>query len=407
MLDAHTGAVRALVGGRDPATSRYNRALHARRQVGSAFKPFVFATALAEGVPTSQHLADQPLRMEIPGSDTWEPVNYDGSYEGDVSLRQALVRSRNIPTIRLALSVGIEEVAQTARSAGVREPMDETPALSLGTVALSPLQLATAYSTFASLGTTVTPHAVVRVEDANGQVLWEPRIPGPRPALRADVAYIVNNILQDAVNYGTGTAVRAAGYRGVVAGKTGTTNRATDTWFVGYTPESVTAVWIGYDTPSPLGSAATGGGLAAPVWGRMMRTYAAERGYPEDWPQPPGILWRDIDPSTGLLLAAGCMPEYGSPSQELFLADVQPATACPHRDWWGDLWGRIGGILGGGNDDDRERPADDDRWERRQRELERQRERLERDAQKRQREIEDFLARRARELERARDRGRN
>jgi len=415
MLDARNGGVLALVGGRDPATSRYNRALHARRQVGSAFKPFVFATALAEGIPTSQRIADQPLRMEIAGSPDWEPENYDGAYEGEVSLRQALVRSRNIPTVRLALRVGIEQVAQTARSAGVREPMDETPALSLGTVALSPLQLATAYSAFASLGATVTAHAITRVDDADGVVLWEPRIPAPRPWLREDVAYIVNDILQDAINYGTGTAVRAAGYRGVAAGKTGTTNRATDAWFVGYTPETVAAVWIGYDSPSPLGSAATGGGLAAPVWGRMMRTYASERGYPDDWAQPAGVLWREIDPSTGMVLAAGCLPEYGSPADEVFLTDAQPPSTCPHRDFWGDLWGRIGGIFGGGRDDDdrepdvlgAERPRGPARSSDRQAEIERRQEQLEREAERRQREIEDFLTRRARELEqRARDNGR-
>jgi penicillin-binding protein 1A len=399
VLDAHTGGVLALVGGRDPSSSRYNRAIHARRQVGSAFKPFVFATALAEGVPTSQHIADQPLRMEIAGSDTWEPENYDGTYEGEVSLRQALVRSRNIPTVRLALNVGIDQVAQTARLAGVREPMDETPALSLGTVSLSPLQLATAYSAFASLGRTVSPHFLHRVEDADGTVLWQPEIRVPQDALRPDVAYIVNDILQDAVNYGTGTAVRAAGYRGVVAGKTGTTNRATDAWFVGYTPDLVGAIWIGYDQPTPLGSAATGGGLAAPVWGRMMRTVASERGYPEGWQQPPGVLWREIDPSTGLLLADGCLPEYGVPANELFIAGTQPATTCPHRDFWSDLWGRLGGVFGGGREEpehdvigegDAQPPTTAERT-RRQAEMRRE-------ADKRRRDIEQFLEERAKEL---------
>ncbi|NJD10544.1 MAG: PBP1A family penicillin-binding protein [Gemmatimonadetes bacterium] len=397
MLDVHTGGVLALVGGRDPSRSRYNRAILARRQVGSAFKPFVFATALAEGIPTSQHIADQPLRLRQAGSADWEPENYDGTYEGEVSLRDALVRSRNVPTVRLALRVGIDDVARTARSAGVHEPMDETPALSLGTVALSPLQLATAYSAFAALGSTVNPYFVRRVEDANGEVLWEREPTPPRAALGPDVAYIVNDILQDAVNYGTGTAVRAAGYRGVVAGKTGTTNRATDAWFVGYTPDLVATIWIGYDQPSPLGSAATGGGLAAPVWGRMMRTYASARGYPAGWQQPPGVLWREIDPSTGMVLAAGCMPAYGSPADELFIADNPPATTCPHRDFWSDLWGRLGGIFGGG----RENPApdviggDDSRSEQRARAQE---EELRRQLERRQREIEDFLRRRADEL---------
>jgi len=398
MLDAHTGAVRALVGGRDPSTSRYNRAIHARRQVGSAFKPFVYAAALAGGVPTSQHIADQPLSMAIPGGSNWEPVNYDGRYEGEVSLRQALVRSRNIPTVRLALRVGIGEVARTARNAGVQGPMDETPALSLGTVALSPLQLAVAYSAFAALGTTVSPHFVRRVQGADGVSIWEPRRPQPRTGLRPDVAYIVNDILQDAVDHGTGTAVRAAGYRGVVAGKTGTTNRATDAWFVGYTPDYVIAVWIGYDQPSSLGDAATGGSLAAPVWGRIMRTYAGERGYSGDWQQPAGILRRDIDPGTGLVLALGCLPKYGPPSKEVFIAGTKSGTACPQRDFADAGWGRLGSIfgqhdvLGDGEPDGLSRSVAQHARE----PLGQQRE-TRRQAGQRQLDIEDFLKQRSRE----------
>jgi penicillin-binding protein 1A len=399
ILDARTGAVRALVGGRDPSTSRYNRAIHARRQLGSAFKPFVFATALAEGVPASQHIADQPLSLAIAGSDNWEPENYDGRYEGEVSLRQALVRSRNIPTARLALRVGIGEVARTARNAGVQEPMDETPALSLGTVALSPLQLAAAYGAFASLGLTVFPHFVLRVEDAAGLALWERRTPPPRIGLRPDVAYIINDILQDAVNDGTGTAVRAAGYRGVVAGKTGTTNRATDAWFVGYTPDYVATVWIGYDRPSTLGSDATGGSLAAPVWGRMMLTYAGERGYSGGWPQPAGVLWRDVDPGTGLALAPGCLPEHGPSIAEVFIAGAKPGTACPHRDFLGESWGRLGSIfgehdvLGEGEADGAPRSLAKRSRDRagRLREVRRQ-------AGQRQLDIEDFLEQNSREL---------
>jgi penicillin-binding protein 1A len=354
VLEAHSGEVLALVGGRDPAASRYNRALNGRRQVGSAFKPFVYAAALDAGIPTSQHIADTPLRMRLSRNDVWEPENYDGRFEGDVSLRDALVRSRNVPTVRLASSVGIEDVATAARNAGVGGRMDETPALSLGTVALSPLQLATAYTTFATLGTTAAPNFLRRVEDANGRILWEPSPHRSRPGMRADVAYIITDILRDAVDHGTGTGVRAAGYRGPVAGKTGTTNNATDAWFVGYTPELVGAVWIGYDEPSPLGSAATGGGLAAPVWGRMMRTWERERGPAPDWRMPNGVRVRSIDPASGLILAEGCQPEWGSPMNELFIAGNEPATACPYRDWWGDFWGRVGEIFSGTDSDDRD-----------------------------------------------------
>lgn len=350
IVEARTGDVLALVGGRDPTVSRYNRATNGRRQVGSAFKPFVFAAALAEGVPTSQLVLDAPLRMQLSRNDVWEPSNFDGRYEGEVSLRHALVRSRNVPTIRLASAVGIDDVARTARSAGVAERMDETPALALGTVAMSPLQLATAYTTFATLGQTAQPSFVIRVEDENGALLWSPPHRQPTRGMDPAVAYIVTDILRDAVEYGTGTGVRAAGFRGPVAGKTGTTNNATDAWFVGYTPDLVGAVWIGYDRPSPLGSAATGGGFAAPVWGRVMRQVYTERPLPNEWHTPAGVLARRIDPYTGLVLQDGCQPRHAGAATEIFLAQHVPASACPYRDFWSDFWNRVGGVFGGGQD---------------------------------------------------------
>jgi 1A family penicillin-binding protein len=353
VMEAATGDVLALVGGRDPTTSRYNRATNGRRQVGSAFKPFVFAAALDEGIPTSQLVLDAPLRMQLSRNDVWQPSNFDGHYEGEVSLRHALVRSRNIPTIRLASAVGIDDVAKTARAAGVTERMDETPALALGTVAMSPLQMATAYTTFATLGQTSQPRFVLRVEDEDGRLLWE--APRARTSRGMDpaVAYIVTDILQDAVNYGTGTGVRSAGFRGPAAGKTGTTNNATDAWFVGYTPDVVSAVWIGYDKPSPLGSAATGGGFAAPVWGRVMRQVYASRPVPQQWRAPAGVTARRIDPYTGLVLQDGCYPAGAGEATEIFMAQYVPASTCPYRDFWSDFWNRVGGVFGGGRGEER------------------------------------------------------
>jgi membrane carboxypeptidase/penicillin-binding protein len=169
--------------------------------------------------------------------------------------------------------------------------MDETPSLALGTVAMSPLQLATAYTTFATLGQTAEPRFVLRVEDETGAACGRHRAAG---AARhgPGVAYVVTDILRDAVDYGTGTGVRTPGFRGVAAGKTGTTNNATDAWFVGYTPDVVGAVWIGYDRPSSLGSAATGGGFAAPVWGRIMRQLYSERPAPQAW-RCRQVCWND------------------------------------------------------------------------------------------------------------------
>ncbi|MGH7448145.1 MAG: penicillin-binding transpeptidase domain-containing protein, partial [Longimicrobiales bacterium] len=410
MMEAQTGDVLALVGGRDPTTSRYNRAVLGRRQIGSAFKPFVFAAALQDGIPTSQLVLDAPLRMELSRNDVWEPENYDGRYEGNVSLRRALVRSRNVPTIRLATAVGIDHVASTARQAGITATMDETPSLALGTVAMSPLQLATAYTTFATLGSTTKPRYVQRVMDENGKVLWETTPQPARTGLNAGVAYIITDILRDAVDYGTGSGVRTAGFRGPVAGKTGTTNNATDAWFVGYTPEVVGAVWIGYDTPSPLGSAATGGGFAAPVFGRIMRQYYTGRAVPE-WDMPAGVLEYRIDPYTGLVLQDGCQPNGTYAEPELFLRDHLPPVDCPYRDWWGDFWGRVGGIFGEDDDDDRprrERDIDNRRERELEREMGRESRRREDELRARERAMEEFLRERSERLRReTRGRGNN
>jgi 1A family penicillin-binding protein len=347
VMEAVTGDVLALVGARNPTTSRYNRAISGRRQVGSAFKPFVFAAALQDGIPTSQLVSDTPLRMQLSRNDVWQPSNYDGTFEGDVSLRHALVRSRNVPTVRLANAVGTEDVARAARTAGVTGAMELTPALALGTVAMSPLQLATAYTTFATLGRTAEPRFVLRVEDEAGKLVWQPPRVQQRQGMDPAVAYIVTDILRDAVDYGTGTGVRTAGFRGVAAGKTGTTNNATDTWFVGYTPDVVGAVWIGYDRPSSLGRAATGGGFAAPVWGRVMREVYTKRPAPREWQQPADVVQRRIDPGTGLVLQDGCEPGGGGARTEIFVAGHLPPTACPYRDFWSDFWNRMGGVFGG------------------------------------------------------------
>ena len=394
IMEAQTGDVLALVGGRNPATSRYNRALRGRRQVGSAFKPFVYAAALQDGIPTSQLVLDAPLRMELSRNDVWEPENYDGYYEGNVSLRHALVRSRNVPTVRLASAVGIDDVAQMARQAGVTATMDETPSLALGTVAMSPLQLASAYTTFATLGSTAEPRYIVSVEDEDGKVLWETGPATKSSGLRPGVAYIITDILRDAVDYGTGTGVRSAGFRGAVAGKTGTTNNATDAWFVGYTPEVVGTVWIGYDKPSSLGSAATGGGFAAPVFGRIMRQVYTDRAVPE-WDQPADVLEYRVDPYTGLVLEDGCNPNGTYATSELFLREYVPASDCPYRDWWGDFWNRVGGIFG--EDDDRGRGNDgmDRRNADRERDIRR---RDEEQARERDRAMEEFMRQRAERL---------
>jgi 1A family penicillin-binding protein len=327
-LEPSTGNVLAWVGGRDFAESRFDRVRRAHRQVGSAFKPFVYAAALRDGHVLSERLADEPISIALSGGRMWAPRNFDQRFEGAVSLRDALVFSKNVPTVNLGQDVGLDEVEDLAEDSGITAEMDRTPALPLGTVAVSPLELAAAYTPFANLGRASTPRLVTAIRGADGDEVREDEAPETHEVLDPGVAYLVTHVLQDAVARGTGTAVRAAGFEAPVAGKTGTTNAATDAWFVGFTPDLVGVVWIGHDEPRSLGKDATGGRLAAPVWGRFM----ARAGRPAtDWTRPDAVVERWVDPDTGHVMGDGCRPGGGVAYLELFLRGDEPDEECPGR----------------------------------------------------------------------------
>ena len=334
LMEVATGDVVALVGGRDFGDSNFNRAINGQRQIGSAFKPFVYAAALQSGVPTSKMLLDEPLRMETTRRVAWEPRNYDGQFYGQVLMRDALIQSRNIPTIRLAVDVGLGNVKGVAQKAGLAGRIEEHPAMALGTVASNPLELARAYSVFPGLGERPEARYITRVQDEDGDVLWE--IPTKVEGERMDprVAYVVTHMLRDAVDRGTGSAVRSAGFYGTAAGKTGTTNEGADAWFVGYTPELVGAVWIGFDQQRAITGNASGGRLAAPVWGRVLRRVYANRSQSAEFTRPDGVVNLNIDPSTGLVLEEGCWPSWNEPRTEIFIAGNEPDTACPNSGGW-------------------------------------------------------------------------
>ena len=330
-LQPATGDVLAWIGGRDFRASRFDRVKSSQRQAGSAFKPFVYAAALEAGHVLSEHLRDEPFVMSLGNGREWEPKNYDDQYEGVVTMREALVHSKNIPTVLLAHEVGLEKVEGAAHAIGITSAIDPTPALPLGTVAVSPLELVTAYQAFATLGEAAPPRLVLSVVSESGEVLWKAEPPVRKRVLDRGIAYLVTNVLQDAVERGTGTAVRAAGFRGPVAGKTGTTNAATDAWFVGYTPDVVAGIWLGYDTPRPIGRLATGGRLAAPVWGRLMTRAQGNQTVPAPWTMPPEVVQRWVDTDTGRLLEDGCRSWNGEAYRELFLRRTLPQAACPDR----------------------------------------------------------------------------
>jgi penicillin-binding protein 1A len=325
-LDVATGDVLAWVGGRDFHESRFDRVRDAKRQAGSAFKPFVYAAAVNAGRMMSQPLSDEPLRVPMDRRTVWEPKNFDGAYEGRVTMREALVRSKNVPTVRLATDVGFDLVARLAEDAGLTD-VPRLPSMALGTVSVSPLVLAAAYTALAGLGERVTPRLVTKVERQNGEVLWQADPPVKKRVVSPAVAYIVTNALREALSRGTGSAVARSGFRAPAAGKTGTTNGGTDAWFVGYTPEVVAAVWIGFDQQRPIMPRATGGRLAAPVWARMMKRIVPSRA--PDWTRPDDVIEGRIDPATGLMIASGCPPWEGDARREVFLRGVAPVSACP------------------------------------------------------------------------------
>jgi penicillin-binding protein 1A len=331
VINARTGAVLAHVGGRDFRQSRFDRVTRARRQAGSAFKPFVYATALSEGYAPSQHVLDAPLKMELAGGEIWEPRNFTNDFRGEITLRDALVTSRNVATIRLAADVGVRDVARTARQSGIGSTIPGQPSMAIGTAAVTPIELARAYTPFATLGKSMQPRWVARVEDEAGRTVWRPKVK-QSAALDRGVAYLVTDMLRDAVRHGTGAAVRRAGYEGPAAGKTGTTNDGADAWFVGYTPELVSVVWIGFDQPKSIVSGASGGRLAAPVWGRIMQRIYASRPAPDSWTRPESVVEKPVDPATGMLLTKGCRPERGDAGEELFLDDELPASTCPRGE---------------------------------------------------------------------------
>ena len=329
VLDPATGLVKAMVGGRDFRQSQFNRATQALRQPGSSFKPFVFAAALEHGKSPLQGVSDGPLTLNI-GSEVWSPKNYDGTYGGWINLRSALRNSRNLATIRLGRETGIENVRDLARRTGLQTRIPGYPSVYIGSAAVYPLDMMAAYASFANGGWKVEPRYVARVEDHRGELLWQPA-PAPARAVEPGIAWIMTDMLREVVDRGTGYLARDPGvgnlsYDIPAAGKTGTTNDNTDVWFVGYTPELLAGVWLGFDTPRTIMSGATGGTLAVPVWARVMRTAYAGRKPPEAWRRPADVVTRRV--SGGVVLAQDC----GGGFPDLFALRHVPEPQCPRYE---------------------------------------------------------------------------
>ncbi|MDX1396710.1 MAG: PBP1A family penicillin-binding protein [Gemmatimonadota bacterium] len=335
-LDPRTGDIRALVGGRDFEDSEFNRATQAIRQPGSVFKPFVYTAAIASGIPASEVIWDAPTIIENPGSDPYAPRNFDPEFNGPTTLRRALAKSLNVVAVKLGQRVGEESFAQMATRMGIRSEIPRVPSAAIGAASVTPLEIASAYTTFANLGVHVEPRPILRIESKEGRVLWESTI-NREEVLDTQVAWVMLSMLRDAVDRGTGqSAVRlrsAIPYEIPVAGKTGTTNSATDTWFVGFTPDLVTVTWVGLDLPGRFFVGATGGGTSAPVGAAVLADYYTRHDPPEAWPRPESLLERVVDETTGLLATQWCPVDLVY--REIYLPGTEPTETCDVHGPWG------------------------------------------------------------------------
>lgn len=324
-LDPHTGDVLAVAGGVDFPRSTYNRAFFAQRQPGSAIKPLIYAAALEQGATASSLWDDTPVSYNRGDGKTWTPKNYRGEILGEVTLREALARSNNVITVKLLDAIGVEDFVAFARNLGLplRTPNDLSLALGTDEVTLHDLTLA--YTPLATGGMLPASRTILRLHDRRRNVGAELPL-DVIPVLSPGAAYVTTRMLQDVMTSGTAKSLKKFAEERPAAGKTGTTDDYRDAWFVGYTPQLITGVWVGHDTPKPGGRGFTGGAVAAPIWERFMRQALAAQPT-VDFPQPETVVAAVIDPRTGYLAAEGC-PEYRG---EVYLSGTEPATYCPEH----------------------------------------------------------------------------
>jgi penicillin-binding protein 1A len=324
-LDNRTGQIRAMVGGFSFDRSKFNRATQAQRQVGSLFKPFVYTAAIDRGYTPASVLVDEPVGYEVgPFQPTYSPKNYDGKYEGPVTLRHALEDSRNIPAVKMMDALTPQQVIAYARKFGLASKLEPYLSLALGAADMTLTEMTSAYSVFPSGGVRMTPYGILKVLDRDGNMLEENR-PEPHDAIRADTAYVMTNLLRGVVQRGTAASAAALGWP--LGGKTGTTDDYGDAWFIGFDPDITVGVWVGHDERKPIGHAETGGLAALPIWNEFMRAYIATRDVktPPEFVAPGNIVFLSVDRESGAPAEEGV-----AGINEAFISGTQPGTAFPH-----------------------------------------------------------------------------
>jgi penicillin-binding protein 1A len=319
-LDNRTGQVLAMIGGYSFERSKFNRATQAYRQVGSAFKPFVYTAAIDSGYTPTTQLMDTPVSFPGgAGQPAYTPLNYDRAFEGPITLRRALEQSRNVPAVRVMDQLGPSQVIAYARRLGLESPLPPYLAVALGAAEATLVEMTSAFSVFPNQGVRMRPYSVLKVSDREGNVLEENR-PEPKDAIRADTAFVMTNLLRGVVF--RGTATKAAALNWPIGGKTGTTDDYTDAWFVGFDPDITIGVWTGYDLKRTMGPAGTGSESALPIWIDVMKAWIATRTEPPTFEPPGNIVFVSVDRGSGSPVVEGTPGAI----TESFIAGTQPGS---------------------------------------------------------------------------------
>ena len=324
-IDNRTGQIRAMVGGFSFDRSKFNRATQAHRQVGSLFKPFVYTAAIDRGYTPTSVIIDEPVTYNAgPGQPPYSPKNYDGKYEGGVTLRRALEHSRNVPAVKMMDSLGPQQVIAYAKRLGIESKLDPYLSLSLGAADLTLVDMTSAYSVYPNGGVRMRPYSIEKISDREGNLLEEGR-PEPQDAIRADTAFVMTNLLRGVVQRGTAASAAKLGWP--LGGKTGTTDDYGDAWFIGFDPDITVGVWVGHDERKPIGHNETGAAAALPIWIEFMQAYIATRDpkSPPEFVAPGNIVFMPVNAVSGEVAGEGT-----TGIDEAFIAGTQPGTVFPH-----------------------------------------------------------------------------
>jgi penicillin-binding protein 1A len=321
-IEPQTGYIRAMVGGRSFKDSKWNRAVQAKRQPGSAFKPFIYVAALENGYTPADIVLDAPIVLDMPNGDVYKPQNYTEEFEGEITVRHALNESINVAAVRVLLSIGPATAINYAHRLGIKSPLDPVYSLALGTEEVSLIELTSAYATLAAGGIRAEPLFIKRIYDRDGKLLEDNSVSRDE-VLSPQTAYVITSMLESALNEGTGKSTRLMGFMEPAAGKTGTTNDCSDAWYVGYTPELAVGVWSGFDVKRTMGPKMTGARVSLPTWTSVMKAqYRDHKG--EEFVEPPGIVHRVVCEETGLLVGPRCEKA----RQEVFIEGTEPKHVC-------------------------------------------------------------------------------